>query len=109
MNNQIGFLVLFGVVAITAIPSIRSSIATPVRQQFQLTTGQKEFIRQFDEALGTKILPVASSAAAVPIVKAATIACGDTALQREAIFAVGGNQWQANDATQKFEELFCAH
>ena len=52
---------------------------------------------------------MASSAAAVPIVKAATIACGDTALQREAIFAVGGNQWQANDATQKFEELFCAH
>jgi len=109
MNNKIGFLVLFGMVAITAIPSIRSSIARPVRKQFQLTTGQKEFISLFDEALGTKILPVASNAAAVPIVKAATIACGDTALQREAVFAVGGNEWQANDVTQIFEKLFCAH
>ena len=107
MNNKTGFLVLFGVVAITAIPSIRSSIATPFRQQFELTASQKEFIRQFDEALGTKILPVASSAAAAPIVKAATIACGDTALQREAVFAFGGNKRQANNATQKFEKLFC--
>ena len=107
MKTNTGLLLLAGVVAITAVPSIRSSIATPVRQQFELTTGQKEFIRQFDEAVGTKILPVASSAAAAPIVKAATIACGDTALQREAVFAFGGNKRQANDATQKFDKLFC--
>ena len=109
MKTNTGLLLLAGVVAITAVPSIRSSIATPVRQQFELTTGQKEFIRQFDEAVGTKILPVASSAAAVPIVKAASFACGDTALQREAVFAVGGNEWQAADATKRFETLFCGN
>ncbi|HGY5547695.1 MAG TPA: hypothetical protein ACN46M_08280, partial [Prochlorococcus sp.] len=109
MKTNTGLLLLAGVVAITAVPSIRSSIATPVRQQFELTTGQKEFIRQFDEAVGTKILPVASSAAAVPIVKAASFACGDTALQREAVFAVGGNEWQAKDATRRFEKLFCGN
>jgi len=51
MKTKTGLLLLAGVVAITAVPSIRSSIATPVRQQFELTTGQKEFIRQFDEAV----------------------------------------------------------
>ena len=60
MKNKPGLLLLAGVVAITAVPSISSSIATPARQQFQLTEGQKEFIRQFDEAVGTKVLPLAS-------------------------------------------------
>ena len=35
--------------------------------------------------------------------------CGDTALQREAVFAVGGNEWQAADATRRFETLFCGN
>ena len=43
---------------------------------------------------------MASNAVAVPIVKAAAFACGDTALQREAVFAVGGNEWQAADGLQ---------
>ncbi len=107
MKNKTAFLFLACAVAVSAVPSIRSSIATPVREQFQLTTGQKEFIRQFDEAVGTKILPVASTAAAVPIVKAATLACGDISLQRQAVFAVGGNDLQADDAIARFETLFC--
>ena len=52
---------------------------------------------------------MASNAVAVPIVKAAAFACGDTALQREAVFAVGGNEWQAADATKRFESLFCGN
>ena len=72
MKTKTGLLLLAGAAALTTIPSVSSSISTPARQQFQLTTGQKEFIRQFDEAVGTKILPVASSAAAVPIFKAAS-------------------------------------
>lgn len=58
---------------------------------------------------GIRILPVVSSAAAVPIVKAASFAFGDTALQREAVFAVGGNEWQAQDARKRFEILFCGY
>jgi len=106
MKNKPVLLLLAAATALTTIPSIRSSIATPARQQFELTAGQKEFIRQFDEAVGTKILPVASSAAAVPIVKAASFACGDTALKREAVFAVGGNEFQAAAIRSKgfFEE-----
>ena len=109
MKNKPGLLLLAGAAALTTIPSMRSSIATPARQQFELTTGQKEFIRQFDEAVGIKVLPLASTPVAAPFIKVASIACGDTALQREAVFAVGGNKWQAADATRRFETLFCGN
>tara|TARA_B100000959_G_scaffold3232_1_gene3565 strand:+ start:85 stop:414 length:330 start_codon:yes stop_codon:yes gene_type:complete len=107
MKTNTGLLLLAGVVAITAVPSIRSSIATPVRQQFELTTGQKEFIRQFDEAVGTKVLPLASTPVAAPFIKVASIACGDNELQRDAVLALGATEWQAQDATKRFQTLFC--
>ena len=107
MKTKTGLLLLAGVVAITAVPSISSSIATPARQQFQLTAGQKEFIRQFDEAVGTKVLPLASTPVAAPFIKVASIACGDNELQRDAVFALGATEWQAQDATKRFQTLFC--
>ena len=107
MKTKTGLLLLAGVVAITAVPSIRSSIATPARQQFQLTAGQKEFIRQFDEAVGTKVLPLASTPVAAPFIKVASIACGDNELQRDAVLALGATEWQAQDATKRFQTLFC--
>jgi len=100
-------VVLAGVLAVTAIPSMRMSIATPVKKQLQLTTGQREFFRQLDEAVGTKLLPVALSISAAPIVKAATLACGDTTLQRRVILALGGTTSQADHAIDRFESLFC--
>ncbi|KZR76150.1 hypothetical protein [Prochlorococcus marinus] len=36
-------VVLAAVLAVTAIPSMRMSLATPGKQQFELTTGQREF------------------------------------------------------------------
>ncbi|KZR78702.1 hypothetical protein [Prochlorococcus marinus] len=107
MKTKTGLLLLAGVLAITAVPSISSSIATPARQQFQLTAGQKEFIRQFDEAVGTKVLPLASTPVAAPFIKVASIACGDNELQRDAVFALGATEWQAQDATKRFQTLFC--
>ena len=107
MKTKTGLLLLAGVVAITAVPSIRSSIATPARQQFQLTAGQKEFIRQFDEAVGTKVLPLASTPVAAPFIKVASIACGDNELQRDAVLALGATEWQVQDATKRFQTLFC--
>ena len=107
MKTKTGLLLLAGVVAITAVPSISSSIATPARQQFQLTEGQKEFIRQFDEAVGTKVLPLASTPVAAPFIKVASIACGDNELQRDAVLALGATEWQAQDATKRFQTLFC--
>ena len=107
MKTKTGLLLLAGVVAITAVSSISSSIATPARQQFQLTAGQKEFIRQFDEAVGTKVLPLASTPVAAPFIKVASIACGDNELQRDAVLALGATEWQAQDATKRFQTLFC--
>ena len=107
MKNKPGLLLLAGAAALTTIPSMRSSIATPARQQFQLTEGQKEFIRQFDEAVGTKVLPLASTPVAAPFIKVASIACGDNELQRDAVFALGATEWQAQDATKRFQTLFC--
>ena len=102
MNRKNIMLVLAGFTAGLLSPAV----STPVRDQLQLTTGQKEFIRQFDEALGTNVLPVASTAPAVPIVKSAMLACGNYDLQREAIFALGGNEWQSVDAMDRFDRLF---
>lgn len=36
-------LALAAVLAVTAIPSMRMSLSNPVKKQFELTTGQKEF------------------------------------------------------------------
>ncbi|KGG24854.1 MULTISPECIES: hypothetical protein [unclassified Prochlorococcus] len=36
-------VVLAAVLAVTAIPSMRMSLANPVKNQFELTTGQREF------------------------------------------------------------------
>ncbi len=36
-------VVLAAVLAVTAIPSMRMSLSTPVKKQFELTTGQREF------------------------------------------------------------------
>ncbi|HJN34449.1 MAG TPA: hypothetical protein QF700_10065 [Prochlorococcus sp.] len=36
-------VVLAGVLAVTAIPSMRMSLANPVKKQLELTTGQREF------------------------------------------------------------------
>ena len=36
-------VVLAAVLAITAIPSLRMSLANPVKKQLELTTGQREF------------------------------------------------------------------
>ncbi len=108
MKPKTRLLLLAGAAAaLTTIPSVRSSITTPVRQQFQLTEGQKEFIRQFDEAVGTKVLPLASTPVAAPFIKVASIACGDNELQRDAVFALGATEWQAQDATKRFQTLFC--
>ncbi len=106
MKPKTRLLLLAGVAALT-IPSVRSSIATPARQQFQLTAGQKEFIRQFDEAVGTKVLPLASTPVAAPFIKVASIACGDNELQRDAVLALGATEWQVQDATKRFQTLFC--
>ena len=109
MKTKTGLLLLAGAAALTTIPSVSSSISTPARQQFELTTGQKEFIRQFDEAVGTKVLPLASTPVAAPFIKVASIACGDNELQRDAVFALAATEWQAQDATKRFETLFCGN
>ena len=38
---------LAAVLAVTAIPSMRMSLANPVKKQFELTTGQREFFGSF--------------------------------------------------------------
>ena len=109
MKPKTLLLLLAGASALTTIPSVMSSIPTPARQQFQLTEGQKEFIRQFDEALGTKVLPLASTPVAAPFIKVASIACGDNELQRDAVLTLGDTEWQVQDATKRFETLFCGN
>jgi len=105
MRSKLPLLILFSAVAVITIPTV----ATPVRRQFQLSEGQREFIRQFDDATGSRILPLASTPTAAPFIKVASIACGDNELQRDAVFALGVTEWQAKDATNRFETLFCGN
>ena len=53
------------------------------------------------------MLPLASTPVAAPFIKVASIACGDNELQRDAVFALGATEWQAQDATKRFQTLFC--
>ena len=104
MIKNIG-LVLAGVIGATAIPSIASTASETVT----LTPGQAEFIRQFDTATGRNFSGLAASPGAVPIIKSASIACGNVEFQKQFVYSAGGNEVQANYASKKFESLFCGN
>ena len=104
MIKNIG-LVLAGVIGATAIPSIASTTSETVT----LTPGQIEFIRQFDVATGSNFSGLAATPGAIPIIKSATLACGNVEFQRQVVFSAGGNQAQAEYTTNKFESLFCGN
>ncbi|KGG24853.1 hypothetical protein EV13_2775 [Prochlorococcus sp. MIT 0702] len=55
----------------------------------------------------SRLILVSLSLLAAPILKAATLACGDTNLQRRAILAIGGNAWQSDHAIDRVQTLFC--
>jgi len=74
----------------------------------ELSVGQTAFIRELDDALGSKFLEVATSPAAVPLVKSASLACGNTSLQHQALTAAGATAIQTTYAIERFENLFCA-
>lgn len=96
-------LVLAGVIGATAVPSIASTASETVT----LTPGQVEFIRQFDAATGRNFSSLAIQPTAVPIIKSASIACGNVEFQKQFVYSAGGNDAQAEYASKKFETLFC--
>lgn len=99
-------LVAAGVIGATAIPSIAST-ATDVAS---LTPGQLEFIRKLDNASGkTNFRGLVENPAAIPMIKSATAACGNIDLQKQVVYAAGGNQVQAKYASYNFETLFCGN
>jgi len=102
MIKNLGF-VLAGIVGATAVPSIASTATETVT----LTPGQSEFIRQFDVATGRNFSGLAATPGAVPIIKAASVACGNVEFQKQFVFSAGGNQKQAEYASNKFQTLFC--
>jgi hypothetical protein len=104
MLKNLGFIAAGAVVAST-VPSIASTATETVT----LTPGQIEFIRQFDQATGRNFSGLAATPGAIPIIKSATAACGNTILQKQTVIAAGGNQVQADYASNKFETLFCGN
>jgi len=110
MIKNIGF-VLAGIVGATAVPSIASTAGHYVSEStvnaVSLTPGQVEFIRQFDTATGRNFSGLAATPGATTIIKTASIACGNVEFQKQFVFSAGGNQKQAEYASNKFESLFC--
>ena len=104
MKNHLLPAALIGFLAGAVVPSFAS---TPVRQHFQLTEGQREFIQEFDFAAGTKFLPIAETPAAVPFLKTALLACDNIALQRQVLIAAGGSEDQIQYAIDRFNRGFC--
>jgi hypothetical protein len=101
--KNVGFVAV-GLIGATAIPSIASTATETVT----LTSGQIEFIRKLDSASGkTNFRGLAENPAAIPMIKSATVACGNIDLQKQAVYAAGGNQIQAKYASHNFETLFC--
>lgn len=95
---------LTGVVSSFIIPAVASTVSETVT----LSSGQIEFIRQFDTATGRNFSGLAiSTPGAIPIIKSASVACGNVELQKQTVFAAGGNEIQAAYASNKFETLFC--
>ena len=95
-----------GVLAGAVIPVFAS---TPVREHFhyQLTRGQRQFIAELDAAYGTKMLSFAQTTPALPFIKTALLACGNTSLQRDMLVAAGATEGQMQYAIHRFETAFC--
>jgi hypothetical protein len=95
---------LTGVVSSFIIPVVASTVSETVT----LSSGQIEFIRKLDSASGTtNFSGLAKNPAAIPMIKSANVACGNIDLQKQAVYAAGGNQIQAKYASHNFETLFC--
>lgn len=103
MNFKNLFFVFTGIISSLANPSFAST--TP--QSTNLTPGQIEFIRQLDFIAKTNFQELAKNPAVIPLIKSASLACGNISLQKQAVYAAGGNTSQANYASNKFETLFC--
>ena len=96
-------LIASGAVLTATIPSIASTST----EATTLTPGQIEFIKQFDYATGKNFSSFATNPGAVPIIKSATVACGNVDVQKQFVISAGGNPSQAAYASKKFETLFC--
>ena len=83
--------------------------ASTISETFQLTPNQRGFIQEFDDAVGTKFLPIAETPAAVPFLKTALIACDNIPLQRQVLAAAGGSEAEIHYATDRFNRGFCGN
>lgn len=110
MIKNIG-LILVGIIGATAIPSIASTagefVSSSNTNSVVLTPGQVEFIRQFDFATGTNFSGLAATPGATAVIKTATVACNNVEFQKQFVASAGGTQKQAEDASNKFQKLFC--
>ena len=96
------------VLTVIASAFIIPAVVAAVSDTVTLSSGQVEFIRQFDSATGRNISGLAiSTPGAIPIIKSASAACGNVELQKKTILALGGNLSDAYYASNKFENLFC--
>ena len=104
-------LVFTGIIGATAIPSIASTagefVSNSNANPVSLTTGQVEFIKQFDTATGRNFSGLVTTPGGVVIIKTATVACGNEEFQKQFVISAGGNQKQAEYASNKFQKLFC--
>lgn len=111
MVKNIGFI-LAGIVGATAVPSIASTagefVSNSNANPVSLTPGQVEFIKQFDTATGRNFSGLVATPGAAAIVKTATVACGNVEFQKQFVISAGGNQKQAEYASEKFQTLFCS-
>jgi hypothetical protein len=97
-------LVSIGAVAALAIPSFASTASNTV----SLTPGQINFINQLDRAGNTTLSSLMNTPGAIPIIKSASLACGNIPLQKKAVLALGGTEQDATYASLRFQTDFCS-
>ena len=97
---------LVGLLVGAVLPSVAS---TPVRDHFhyELIRVQRRFIAELDAAYGIKMLSFAQTTPALPFIKTALLACGNTALKRDMLVAARATEGQMQYAIHRFETAFC--
>ena len=91
---------------VVVVPSLVSA-SVPSREGIRLSHGQRDFIQEVDDALGTDLLEFAQTSSARPFMQAAYLLCGQTELQEQILISLGASQSEMKYAMDRFEGGFC--
>jgi len=101
-------LIIGGLLAALAVPAIASTQSeSPIVHSASLLPNQVEFLNLVDSEAGTNLSTLKNDPTVVTLIQASARACGNIDLQKQVISALGGNEADANYASNKFQTVFC--